>query len=576
MSTRNKAKEKRKKEEQKQEIKRQKKFNKVNNMSKTNGINVKRKAVAFTYSDNEEEQRGIPIIPILLVFIIIALFAYLFFMTDTFKSKRQIFEKYLFMAYEELDSEENVNLSRVLSKLDENKFTITGNGSFDCSSNSMSPEEQKLQQALNGSKIESKGYGDLSKKKFKNTYTLKTKDNEIASITIGRGEYINKDLQVSDLFAITSPEVVNAYIGVENGKFNKLASDLEDKNYYLVPSGLNYRLSSYLKLLSLKENEKENIKKTYIDYFNKAFQNSQFSKINSVDVSISGTVYVAKQYSLNLNKTQANSFITGLFDTLKTDSLTLNCIAQKAKLLGYEEISEISKLSEKLDEISIELSRNPIKYGISIDEYVCDGKLIQLNITAENKAAIIIQPKLENNTKSMHINFRNLDLLQNTVNMINTTPSDDSQGEVLDILNPTQETQISTNGLFSELDLEISSMQTDSQARFIINTKVNNDKSVNMLIVLNGKSSDDKLNVNTELTIKDKNNTKYGISCNEEIKFDSSLNEESGILFDNTNTANLSQANKEYVMGLKNAVNKQIDNVKKQCVERMIQILKEE
>ena len=266
----------------------------------------------------------------------------------------------------------------------------------------------------------------------------------------------------------------------------------------------------------------------------KAFQDSQFSKVNSVDVSISGTVYVAKQYSLNLNKTQANSFITGLLDTLKTDSLTLNCIAQKAKLLGYEEISEISKLSEKLDEISIELSRNPIKYGISIDEYVCDGKLIQLNITAENKAAIIIQPKLENNTKSMHINFRNLDLLQNTVNMINTTPSDDSQGEVLDILNPTQETQISTNGLFSELDLEISSMQTDSQARFIINTKVNNDKSVNMLIVLNGKSSDDKLNVNTELTIKDKNNTKYGISCNEEIKFDSSLNEESGILFDNT------------------------------------------
>ena len=132
---------------------------------------------------------------------------------------------------------------------------------------------------------------------------------------------------------------------------------------------------------------------------------------------------------------------------------------------------------------------------------------------------------------------------------------------------------VSTNGLFSELDLEISSMQTDSQARFIINTKVNNDKSVNMLIVLNGKSSDDKLNVNTELTIKDKNNTKYGISCNEEIKFDSSLNEESGILFDNTNTVNLSQADKEYVTGLKNALTKQIDTVKKQCVEKMLEIL---
>ena len=66
-----------------------------------------------------------------------------------------------------------------------------------------------------------------------------------------------------------------------------------------------YRLSAYSKIFSLKENEKENIKKTYTDFFNKAFQNSQFSKVNSVDVSIDGTVYVAKQYSLNLNKNQA-------------------------------------------------------------------------------------------------------------------------------------------------------------------------------------------------------------------------------------------------------------------------------
>ena len=573
MSTRNKAKEKRKREEQKQEIKRQRKFNKVNNMSKSNGIDVKRKAVAVSYSENESEQRGIPIIPILLILVIVGVFGYLFFMTDTFKSKRQIFEKYLFMAYEELDSEEDANLSRVLNKLEENKFSITGSGSFDCSSNSMSSEEQKTQQALNGSKIESKGYGDLSKKKFKNTYTLKTKGTDIASVTVGRGEYINKDLQVSDLFAITSPEVVNAYLGVENGKINKLAEDLGNEYSYLVPSGLNYRFSSYLKLFSLKENEKENIKKTYVEYLDKAFQDSQFSKVNSVDVSIDGTVYVAKQYSLNLNKTQANSFITGLLDTLKTDSLTLNCIAQKAKLLGYDEISEISKLSEKLDEISIELSRNPIKYGISIDEYVCDGKLIQLNITAENKAAIVIQPKNENNTKSIHINYRDLDLLQKTVNMINTTPSNDSQGEVLDVLNPAQQTQTTSSGLFSELDLELSSMQTDSQAKFKINTKVNNDKSVNISLVLNGKSSDDKLNVNTDLTIKDKNNTKYGISYNDEIKFDSSINEETGILFDNTNTVNLSQADKEYVTGLKNALTKQIDTVKKQCVEKMLEIL---
>ena len=573
MSTRNKAKEKRKREEQKQEIKRQRKFNKVNNMSKSNGIDVKRKAVAVSYSENESEQRGIPIIPILILLIIVGVFGYLFFMTDTFKSKRQIFEKYLFMAYEELDSEEDANLSRVLNKLEENKFSLTGSGSFDCSSNSMSSEEQKTQQALNGSKIESKGYGDLSKKKFKNTYTLKTKGTDIASVTVGRGEYINKDLQVSDLFAITSPEVVNAYLGVENGKINKLAEDLGNEYSYLIPSGFNYRLSSYLKLFSLKENEKENIKKTYVEYLDKAFQDSQFSKVNSVDVSIDGTVYVAKQYSLNLNKTQANSFITGLLDTLKTDSLTLNCIAQKAKLLGYNEISEISKLSQKLDEISIDLSRNPINYGLSIDEYVANGKLIQLNITAENKAAIVIQPKIENNTKSIHINYRDLDLLQKTVNMINTTPSNDSQGEVLDVLNPEQQTQTTSSGLFSELDLELSSMQTDSQAKFKINTKVNNDKSVNISLVLNGKSSDDKLNVNTDLTIKDKNNTKYGISYNDEIKFDSSINEETGILFDNTNTVNLSQADKEYVTGLKNALTKQIDTVKKQCVEKMLEIL---
>ena len=159
--------------------------------------------------------------------------------------------------------------------------------------------------------------------------------------------------------------------------------------------------------------------------------------------------------------------------------------------------------------------------------------------------------------------------------MINTTPSNDSQGEVLDVLNPAQQTQTTSSGLFSELDLELSSMQTDSQAKFKINTKVNNDKSVNISLVLNGKSSDDKLNVNTDLTIKDKNNTKYGISYNDEIKFDSSINEETGIAFDNTNTANLSQANKEYVVGLRNAVNKQIDIVKKQCVDRMTELLKE-
>lgn len=324
----------------------------------------------------------IAIISIIAVILIIA-GAFVYITTDLFKSNDELFYKYLGKMLENFEVPVNLQLSTISKLQKQMPYEINGQLLIQDSNNGSK---------LNGTKVIVNGKSNPNQSKSYIQAKVYNGENNIFDI-----EYAN----TNDIYALKSKEVLTAFLGIKNENLNELVNKIGINNNINITNKLN--TINLEQLLEISEKDKQYITENYITILRENIQSKSYSKEQNVSIIKNGKTYNTTGYRVNLSFDDLKNIKIKLLETLKQDSITLNIIATKAKMLGlderYTQINNLTvQIQNKISEIQNESLE--IQNGISIVIYVENEKVIQTEIILKNDVKYIIGIEQNNNIKN--------------------------------------------------------------------------------------------------------------------------------------------------------------------------------
>lgn len=348
------------------------------------------------------------IIIILLVIVLAIGGIFLYLTTDLFKSNQTLFFKYIANQYSQLTANStNAQLQDILNAEKQMPCETNANITF-------SYEDE------NGENIE-----ELEKAKI-NIVTRedKAKQKEYANIKI---DYDNINLmdvhyaKSNNIYALKWEEIVlNYFVGIENESLKEFAKKIGATETENIPDQIN--TIDYLEILELTQQEKQNIMQTYTNVLLESIPKEKYTKQKEMAIVKNGVNYNTTAYRLDLSAEEIKTIELKILETLKQDSITLNLITTKAKLLSLtEEYTTINGLTTKIQETINEVSNKKVdnSKGLSIVVYSNNGQAIQTELILKNEMKITINHSINNNTQLINLIIDNLSEEQeyNTMNI---------------------------------------------------------------------------------------------------------------------------------------------------------------
>lgn len=337
------------------------------------------------------------IITIILLILILAIGGVLAYITtDLFKSNQTLFFKYMGQTLESIKYVENTQLSEIEKLKEQKPYTIVGNLNFEAGETNTNLNTNALSKiALN---IESK----VNKPEEKVYSKANLTNNNKNLLTI---EYANSN----NIYALKSDEIVTAYLGAENENLKVLAQKLGILDTSLIPDSI--KSIDINELLKITEEEKTHITETYLPVLTKNINQKNFSKENNIAVSKENVTYNATGYRLNLNSEELKQLEIALLQALKEDSITLNLITTKAKLLGLDEkYTQINNLTNEIEKQikTINNGNTALENGLSIVVYVDKQEVILTEIIFRNEIKYTIYGTTKENANKRYLLIESL------------------------------------------------------------------------------------------------------------------------------------------------------------------------
>lgn len=383
---------------------------------------------------NKSSKKGI-IISIFIIVLIIVLGSvgvYVYINTDLFKSNETLFNKYIGQALESIQYTENEQMSKI-EKLKKQSLYIT-NGEI----NALYEDDENQNNANIISNM---------------NVTVNSKVNNIEKVAYAKAnlQYNNENLfeleyaNTDNIYALKSNEVVTAFLGIKNENLNVLMQKLGiTTDINIIPNIIQE--VDINELVKLSDEEKQHIKEIYMPIIINNISKSNYSKQENAVIIKDGESYNTTAYRLDLSEEEISNIIVKVLETLKEDSITLNLITIKAKLLGLDEqYTQVNLLTKQIDDMiqNIKNYTQLFSDGISITVYANDGKNVQTEILIKNRVKYTMYMENKNSKEEIYLLIENLDSEMNKLEIklsqINTTNS--STIELL--INENNETGIS-------------------------------------------------------------------------------------------------------------------------------------
>ncbi len=286
------------------------------------------------------------IIAIILVIIIIAAgaFAYMYFATDLFKSSKELFYSSLAKNEEILNG---LNISNNVASADEifkdKAYTTDGElaVSYNIKYNDNMPSLSDTVKLL---KIEGKT-DEVEKQDYKKI-SLVNNEEELFNF-----EYLN----MNDIYALTSNQIVNVYLGIQNNNLKDFVRKLGIEDVSKIPNKIEKTNS--MENMQISEEQIKNVFSKYANLFVEQVSEEKYSKQKDVSMQINGQNYEKLDvYTLSLSKKDLVNVLNPILQTLKEDEEALNVILelyQKEKTLdNLNDIKEqIQDIIDNVDSI---------------------------------------------------------------------------------------------------------------------------------------------------------------------------------------------------------------------------------
>lgn len=346
------------------------------------------------------------IVLLLVVLTVGGVFIYL--ATDLFKSSQTLFLKYAADQYEQLaENATNIQLQDILTAQQQMTYETNANLTF-----SYQDEDGEYIEELEKAKV--------------NIITREDKPNEKQYSNL-KIDYDNNNLinlyyaKSNNIYALKWEEVILSYfVGVENTNLKEFAEKLGIQDTTNIPDEI--KSIDYSDIFEVTEQEREHIVQTYINVLSENIIPAKYTKQNNMAIVKNGVNYNTTAYRLDLSAEEIRNIQLKLLATLNQDSITLNLITTKAKLLGLsEEYTTLNGLTTKIQEKINNMNAKQIdsSKGLSIVVYEYKGKTIQTEVILKNEMKITMFTDNRSNEQSINLAIDNLSEEQeyNTVNI---------------------------------------------------------------------------------------------------------------------------------------------------------------
>ena len=398
---------------------------------------------------NRGGKKGIIItVIIILCIVLLSVGGFLVYATtDLFHSNQSLFFKYIGQVLENFETVENTQMEEIKNLKESTPYQVTGKLTYE-------PAEESTD---NNIKILSNMELDITSnvnKPEEKAYTkaiLRHQNSDLFAL-----EYAHSN----NIYALKSNEIVTAFLGIENDNLKVLMQKLGITDTSTIPNTIEGMNMS--QLFSITEEEKEHIKDTYVNTLMQNINKNSFSKEPDLTISKEGVTYQTTAYRLTLSAEELKALQIALLQTLQQDSITLNLLATKAKLLGldenYTQVNSLNgQIQKQINQISNQTSLS--NEGISIAVYVDSGKVITTEMIVNNEVKYTIYGEKQESTINRHVSMENLSTdtkiefaqtetrnNNETINDIIISLNDSITAEIyVDNIGSAQEQAISTN-----------------------------------------------------------------------------------------------------------------------------------
>lgn len=285
----------------------------------------------------------------ILIFILVfsGIMTFIYLKTDLLKSNKQLFFKYLI---EENKMWKMISLNQGGSN---NNKSYTSSGTIDFIYDYTGIQEVDNDNISNNLKRDIKdlkNIGNLSgniesnvdKKNKRELYTIELLKNEenIMNFEIVRD---------NDKYAFKSNEILKAYAGIENNNINDFLKKMNISDNEFIPSKIDFE-NIYKSFFELQQEDKEHIYETYKNIFIQSLDNKKYGKEKNKTININNNTYNVNLYTLSLTKAESLELFKNILQTLKQDSITLNVICNKIKMINPDSnYTDIKTVAEQIE-----------------------------------------------------------------------------------------------------------------------------------------------------------------------------------------------------------------------------------
>lgn len=340
---------------------------------------------------------GIIITIIILLIIALAIGGYFVYAkTDLLQSNQNLFLKYMGQALESLEYVENTQMTEIANLKEEMPYTVQG--TLSCETEENASENATI---LSNMKVNVQASVNKPEEKAYATTKLRYQDQDLFTL-----EYAN----ANNIYALKSDEIVTAFLGIENENMKVLMQKLGMLDNTKIPDSIQtMQLNT---VLAMTQEEKEHIKGNYFPVLMETIEKNKFSKQSDFAVVKEGVTYHTTAYRLSLNAEELKEVQIALLQALSQDSITLNLLTTKAKLLGLDEdYTQVNNLTSQIQNQinTIQNSSYLSNEGITITVYVEDGNVVTTEIILRNEMKYTFYAQKAENTSSRYLLIENLD-----------------------------------------------------------------------------------------------------------------------------------------------------------------------
>lgn len=360
-----------------------------------------------------KKRRIILIVSIISIIAIIAMtLIFLYITTDSFKSSRTLFSKYIGQNVENWQAIYPENTENEYEELlEQNKYTTNTQVTVNYTEN-VGTDSENTENVINQLKLEVNGQTDNSKQyDYQDIHLLKN-DEKLSEL-----EYI----QSGEVKGIRFPDLFSQY----------LVANEEDVKEILQKAGQEEQETSKLwkeidfsGFPSLTQTEQQTVKNKFINLLNQNVSENNFSKQKNQTIQINGKAINVNAYTLTLTKEQMNSIYLKMLEELKQDEIILGKIDDlQTWLEPYQTETELNlreAFVQNIDKVISDITRNNIgqeqaKITVYENYHTTVRTLIEnpddnltidlLSLSEENYAQISYQD--EKNKKEQVVTYKN-------------------------------------------------------------------------------------------------------------------------------------------------------------------------